>query len=121
MTESDSFFPGLAPVCPRCGAELSVQDHHKNWDHSDNLPGNREGICEECHVKEHREGFDGPPPYVPAEAPVYRPDRPGPPAARDTERVAEAHWGERKEDTWERLRRERIAARAKSKKAEAGK
>ena len=115
MTEISPFLPGFAPVCPRCGADLVVQDHHKNWNHSDNRARNRERICEECHIKEHREGFDGLPPYVPAPEPDYRVDRPGPPATRDAKRLAAAHWGGKKEDACERHWREAISARAKSK------
>lgn len=115
MTESGPFLPGFAPICPRCGRAVVSQNHHKNWDHSDDRLENREGLCKECHMKEHREGFDGPLPYAPVGAPVYRPDRPGPPVTRDTKILAAAHWGRKKEDACEKLYRETIASRASSK------
>lgn len=39
--------------CAKCGKSRDLVTNHKNGRHSDNSPGNREEICNECHATYH--------------------------------------------------------------------
>lgn len=41
-------------ACERCGSTSALVVHHKDGNHYNGVPENRETLCRSCHVKEHR-------------------------------------------------------------------
>ena len=39
--------------CERCGSLRNINIHHKNGNHSNDVPENRQALCRRCHSQAH--------------------------------------------------------------------
>src|SRR4030042_1094931 len=52
-----SLLGGYQGRCYLCESRDTVEQHHIDWHHGNNGPGNRIPLCHRCHVELHKAGY----------------------------------------------------------------